>query len=148
MAPDDGHGGHLSEIAAHIRGIPVINNVSGLGTAFMRAGLLTAIATFLYKRAFRRSRTVFFQNGDDRQLFVDQGIVRDEQAQLLPGSRIDLKGFAATGLHPNSARGVTFLLVGQLPWDKGLREYLELSSYSNYESTARLKIALTFLIYN
>jgi len=112
-------------IAAHVRGIPVINNVSGLGTAFMRPGLLAVIAASLYKRSFGRSRTVFFQNGDDRRLFLEKGIVRPEQARLLPGSGIDLRSFVPPASDASRGAGLSFLFVGRLLWDKGLREFVE-----------------------
>ena len=61
-------------LAAHaLSECSVINNVSGLGTAFIKKGLLTRIATALYKLALRRSSTVFFQNRDDLDLFVEEG---------------------------------------------------------------------------
>jgi hypothetical protein len=63
-------------LAAHALGIPVINNVSGLGTAFIRQGLLTRIVSGLYRVALRRSSKVFFQNPEDRDLFVSANIVR------------------------------------------------------------------------
>ena len=39
-------------LAAHMLGIPVLNNVSGLGTAFIRKGPLTKIVSALYRLAF------------------------------------------------------------------------------------------------
>ena len=46
-------------LAAASLGIPVINNISGLGTAFIKPGLLTRVVTRLYRTALRRSATVF-----------------------------------------------------------------------------------------
>src|SRR5688500_15994153 len=69
-------------LAAQALGIRVINNVSGLGTAFIRGGLLQAILTRLYKIAFRRSATIFFQNPDDLALFEARGIVPPGRARL------------------------------------------------------------------
>jgi glycosyltransferase involved in cell wall biosynthesis len=112
-------------LAAHSLGIPVINNISGLGTAFLRRGWLTALVTQLYRTALRRSKTIFFQNHEDRRLFLDKHIVRDDQARLLPGSGIDLERFrAANGLRKD-AGPFAFLFVGRLLWDKGVREYVE-----------------------
>jgi glycosyltransferase involved in cell wall biosynthesis len=112
-------------IAAHSLGIPVINNVSGLGTAFLRRGWLTALATTLYKFAFRRSKTVFFQNADDQDLFLRERIVRPLQARLLPGSGIDLERFQPSAVKPAAAASFVFLFAGRLLWDKGVREYVE-----------------------
>jgi glycosyltransferase involved in cell wall biosynthesis len=109
-------------LAAHARGIPVVNNVAGLGTAFIRAGLLTRVVKFLYRRAFRRSRLVFFQNADDLGEFVRDGIVARGQARRLPGSGVDIARFAPT--QADSGRPFTFLLVGRLLRDKGVGEYV------------------------
>src|SRR5262249_19458106 len=62
-------------LAAQACGIPVINNISGLGTAFIRDTWLTSVVKMLYRAALARSRVVFFQNKDDRSLFVQQGLV-------------------------------------------------------------------------
>lgn len=111
-------------LAAHSLGIGVINNISGLGTAFIREGLLTKVATLLYLLALRRSAVVFFQNRTDRDLFLERGIVRAGQVGLLPGSGIDPTYFA-----PRPARAedgeLRFLLIGRMLWDKGLGEYVE-----------------------
>ena len=77
-------------IVARMLRIPVINNIAGLGTAFIREGLLTRIVSALYTFALRRSATIFFQNSDDSALFVRKAIVRAEQVRLLPGSGVDL----------------------------------------------------------
>lgn len=112
-------------LAAQALGIPVINNVAGLGTAFIKQGLLTRIVSTLYKAAFRRSATIFFQNREDMEMFVGAGLVRAAQARLLPGSGIDLEAF-----RPDTAGGsrdglFRFLLIARLLWDKGVREYVE-----------------------
>ena len=113
-------------LAAHALGIPVINNVSGLGTAFIRQGLLTKIVSSLYRLSFRRSATVFFQNPEDRDLFVSSGIVAAGKTALLPGSGIDLAQFTpAAADESGSERPFVFLLVARLLWDKGVGEYVE-----------------------
>jgi len=112
-------------LAAHWLGIRVINNVSGLGTAFIKQGLLTRIVTGLYKLAFRHSAAIFFQNRDDLTLFVDAGIVRPDQSRLLPGSGIDLDHFQASQAKPSPGRPFRFLLPARLLWDKGVQEYVD-----------------------
>ncbi len=114
-------------MAARLLGIPAINNVSGLGTAFIKQGLITRIATGLYRQAFRKSATVFFQNDEDRAQFVAARIVDIERTRLLPGSGIDLERFKpspeATGLI--AGRPMVFLLIARLLWDKGAQEYAD-----------------------
>jgi glycosyltransferase involved in cell wall biosynthesis len=111
-------------IACHLLGIPVINNVSGLGTAFIKEGWLARLLTFMYSVAFRRSRTIFFQNPDDLELFLGLGVVQGHQARLLPGSGVDLTHFRSSP-SPQQAGGFRFLLVARLLWDKGIGEYIE-----------------------
>ena len=46
--------------------------------------------------ALKRAAVVFFQNPDDRALFIERRMVRADQARLLPGSGVDLDRFAPT----------------------------------------------------
>jgi glycosyltransferase involved in cell wall biosynthesis len=110
-------------LAARLLGIPVVNNVSGLGTAFIKQGMITRVATFLYRQAFRRSATVFFQNDEDRQTFVAAGMVAADCTRLLPGSGVDLDRFVPTPLPTGNP--FRFLLIARLLWDKGVQEYVD-----------------------
>ena len=110
-------------LAASLLGIPVVNNVCGLGTVFLKKNILSAIALLLYKWTFRFPRKVFFQNPDDRDLFISKKLVPAHTADLLPGSGIDLKRFAPSPFKRNSK--FTFLLISRLITDKGILEYVE-----------------------
>lgn len=110
-------------LAARLLGISAINNVSGLGTAFIKQGLLTSIATTLYRQAFRRSATVFFQNDEDRTQFVAARIVDPARTRLLPGSGVDLERFSPAPLPVGQP--FAFLLIARLLWDKGVQEYVD-----------------------
>ena len=111
-------------IAAHALGIPTINNVSGLGTAFIRRGPLTVIVSALYRLAFARSATVFFQNPVDRAMFVGRGLVAAGRAALLPGSGIDTRRYAPDSKPRADDGRFAFLLVARLLRDKGVEEYV------------------------
>ena len=110
-------------LAARLMGVPAIPNVSGLGTAFLSGGWLGRLVDVLYRLAFARCEVVFFQNPDDRRIFVDRGIVTAARARLLPGSGIDLKQFAPAP--PLSGGPPIFLFIGRLLTDKGVREFVE-----------------------
>lgn len=110
-------------LAAQSLGIPTINNISGLGTAFIKVGLLTRIVRALYRTALRRSATVFFQNGEDRALFVAQRLVDPARTVLLPGSGIDLAHFAP--VPETEPPAPVFLLVARLLRDKGVVEFVD-----------------------
>jgi glycosyltransferase involved in cell wall biosynthesis len=109
--------------AAALLGIPVINNVCGLGTAFLKKNLVSAIALYLYKFSFRFAGKVFFQNADDLKFFVNKKLVAGDAADLVPGSGIDLKRFTPGAFKRN--KKFTFLLVSRLITDKGVLEYIE-----------------------
>ncbi len=110
-------------IAASILKIPVINNVCGLGTIFLKNNLVSKIAILLYKWSFRFPKKVFFQNPDDLALFISKKLIRPEIADLVPGSGIDLSRFAPTEFKRN--KSFTFLLISRLISDKGILEYVE-----------------------
>jgi glycosyltransferase involved in cell wall biosynthesis len=109
-------------IAAASAGIPAVPNVSGLGTAFMRGGPLRQLAILLYRFAFRRAPVVFFQNEEDRRLFIDLRIVSADRARVVPGSGIDLEHFRQV---PLPASGPVFLLISRLLRDKGVLEFVD-----------------------
>lgn len=109
-------------LAAQRLGIAVVNNISGLGATFMRKGVLNAIVRTLYRVALKKSRVVFFQNADDRTLFIQGGLVGQVQACLLPGSGVDLQRFAPQAWPISPFR---FLLISRLLWDKGVGEYVQ-----------------------
>ena len=111
-------------LAAHVLRIPVVNNIAGLGAVFIRNSPLTRVVRRLYRLALGRSARVFFQNEDDRRLFVEGGLVRSGVTDLVPGSGIDLGRFAPVPLPAAEGGRVRFLLIARMLWDKGLGEYV------------------------
>lgn len=112
-------------LAARAVGVPLLPNVSGLGTAFIRGGLIQRISVALYREAFRNVPTVFFQNRDDVQLFETLGIVEPAQVAMLPGSGVDCRRFRPKPLPSNETGKAELLFVGRLLGDKGVRELAE-----------------------
>lgn len=112
--------------AASIAGIPVINSVTGLGTVFLHENAVSKIAQFLYKWSFRSAKYVVFQNEDDKKVFIDKKLVREDQVTLIKGSGIDINHFNLIGKDVKSPT-FRFLMVARLLYDKGIREYAEAS---------------------
>jgi glycosyltransferase involved in cell wall biosynthesis len=126
-------------IAAGMLGVPAINNVSGLGTVFLHNNLVSRIAIGLYKFAFRFPQRVFFQNEDDRRLFLERKIVNPGITDVLPGSGIDLNKFPQRVFKRNSP--FVFLMVARLLYDKGVVEYAEAGKILKAEGKkVRLKL--------
>lgn len=99
--------------------------ITGLGYAFQPGsgrGLVTAIASWLYKLSLLRARKVIFQNEDNLNEFVARGIVPRSKCERVFGSGVDLRHYA---VQPLPAGNPVFLCIGRLLGDKGLREYVK-----------------------
>jgi len=113
-------------LAAKMAGVASINNVSGLGTVFLIENLVSKVARGLYRFAFRFPHKVFFQNNDDRELFIRYGLIRPERTGLVPGSGVDLARFRPQPTHEKAADApFTFLMVARVLYEKGIVEYFE-----------------------
>ena len=112
---------------------PVFAMITGLGYGFgglsWRQRLIGWIVQGLYRLALREAAGVMFQNPDDRDLFIQLGLVPpDLPITLLNGSGVDLERYAPRPL----PEAPVFLLIARLLADKGLREY--------YQAARRLKV--------
>ena len=110
-------------LAARSLGIPCVNMIPGLGTAFIKDTWLTRVIEQLYKYSQTWSHKVFLLNMDDMRLFLDRGLVSKEKAELIRCSGIDLEKFAATPPANNAAP--IFLLIARMLKDKGVVEFVE-----------------------
>jgi len=105
--------------------VPFVPNVTGLGTAFLSGGPLWKIVEGLYRRTFAQLPIIFFQNEDDRELFVMRRLVRSvERTRLLPGSGVDLEKFSAVD-YPAKTGAPILLMIARLLRNKGVIEYVE-----------------------
>lgn len=112
----------FGSMAAEYAGVPVINNIAGAGMIYTSDKKLQRfIVSALYRRGLRKSRVVFFQNGDDMELFLKKGLVTPEQCLRLPGSGVDLQRYKPSLLPENVLR---FVFIGRLLKLKGIKEYL------------------------
>lgn len=111
-------------IAAGILNIPVVNNISGLGTLFIKKSFSTNVAKLLYKFSQKKATKVFFQNKYDRDLFLDSKLISKKKCLLIPGSGVNTKRFHPN-LRENKEGKFQFLFIGRLLYDKGINEYIE-----------------------
>lgn len=110
-------------LAANRLNIPVINNVSGLGTVFLNANIVSLIAKQLYRLAFRKAELIFFQNEIDKRDFLKHIKIPEDRVDLLPGSGINLNEFVPLKKESNSR--FNFLMIARILIDKGMYEYVE-----------------------
>ena len=111
-------------ISARIRKIPFFALITGLGFAFQgktfKRRLLTKLVSFLYSIALKNSKAVIFQNKDNRDLFIKNGIVNPTKTHIVDGSGVDIEKY---NFSKQPDTDVSFLLVSRLLGEKGLREY-------------------------
>ena len=112
-------------LACKALGIACISNVSGLGTVFIRKGWVYQLAKILYRISFLVPQRVFFQNNDDRQLFIDLNLVKDSRTGILPGSGINTALYRPVTYKKHFP--FRFLLIARLLNDKGIAEFANAS---------------------
>lgn len=111
-------------LAARLAGIPNIATITGLGYVFMQKNFLQNISKMLYKQAFQFATHVVFENQDDRQLFLQNKIVKSSKTSRVNGAGVDASYFSPlpkNKIHPYPV----FLFVGRLLRDKGIMEFLD-----------------------
>ncbi|SDX93167.1 Glycosyltransferase involved in cell wall bisynthesis [Lutibacter oricola] len=111
-------------IAAGLLKIPTVNNISGLGTLFIKKSFSTYLAKVLYKISQKKASLVFFQNSDDFNLFTTSNIVKKEKCRIIPGSGVDTTVFISKEGVSKNSNNFEFLFIGRLLYDKGIREYV------------------------
>ena len=126
-------------LAASILKIPILPNVSGLGTAFAEGGWLNNVVTHLSKLAFSKLPKVIFQNEEDKKLFIKKKILNESQTLRVLGSGVDLDHFSHSPL-PGEEQ-VAFLLLARMIWHKGVGQFVgatQLLIQEGYEINSRL----------
>jgi len=126
-----------SSIVSALLGVKSISNITGLGTLFIKQTFITKVAKLLYEVALRFNSRVFFQNSDDKELFISNSLVSEDKCELLPGSGVDLNKFIPKIKNTNDDK-FKFLLIARLLKDKGILEFVEAikiikSKYENIE---------------
>jgi len=104
-----------------------VASISGLGFVFIaqgtKAALLRSLVARLYRLALRRDNTqVIFQNPNDRDLFLKQGIIESHQTVMIRGSGVSLADYPVC---PEPQETPVVMLVARLLIDKGVLEFVE-----------------------
>ena len=109
-------------LAARLAGVRNVSTLTGLGYAFIRGGFTSWLARGLYRLALRSAQVVFFHNPDDRQLFLDEGLVTAARSAVVGGSGLRLEDYPPAP-YAEAIPG-RFLFAGRLLVDKGIREFV------------------------
>ena len=101
--------------------IPIISNITGLGTAVEYPGIMRTVLLTVYRFAFKKSRLVYFQNEANRDLFLKEKIVKDNY-DLLPGSGVNVNKFKC--IEYPSSKNIEFIFISRVMKEKGADEYI------------------------
>jgi glycosyltransferase involved in cell wall biosynthesis len=128
------HKGNIyAALLANLLGIRIVCNVSGLGNAFIVGGAAKYALGYLYKFAFWQAHQVFFQNRDDKKLFLDMKLVNPKVVGLLPGSGVDIDYFHPDFNNVSEGNSKTILLVGRMLKEKGVIEFVKAARKFKYD---------------
>lgn len=117
-----------ASLAANQLGIPVINNLTGLGSVVNESGVKKAFIMWLFKLAYRNSACMMFQNETNMKVAINQGMVKGKY-RLIPGSGVDTNRYPLQP-YPEGGDGktgepVVFNYMGRVMHDKGVDDYIE-----------------------
>lgn len=104
-----------------------IANITGLGTAVEKKSMLQKITVGLYKYAFKNINTVFFQNQENMDFFINANISNEKRYKLLPGSGVNLEEF--TYQEYPSSEAINFVFISRIMKEKGIDLYLQAATY-------------------
>lgn len=125
-------------LAAKKYKIPYIANITGLGTAVEKDGIMQQFNIALYKLAFSKIQRVFFQNTENMSFFKNNHIVVDKH-KLVPGSGVNLEHFHI--LDYPSADTTEFVFISRIMQEKGIDQFIESAEYiTNKYSDTRFHV--------
>jgi glycosyltransferase involved in cell wall biosynthesis len=110
-------------IAARIANVRSIAMITGLGTTFIAETWISKVVRILYRHALKSVSCVFFQNLDDKEIFISNRLVDPMVCRLVPGSGINVSKYRFS-IVPNESEFV-FLLIARMLWDKGIGEFVD-----------------------
>jgi glycosyltransferase involved in cell wall biosynthesis len=114
-------------LSARMAGVErICSMIPGLGKVFIATNTLRRAlrkgVILAYKAALLANNFVFFQNTEDKALFIEKGIVRQDQAVMINGSGVNLEDFRPSRLR---AKVNSFILISRIFEEKGIRQYVE-----------------------
>lgn len=110
--------------ACRLLKIPYAVNITGLGTAFQKKGMLRKLVTIMYKVSMKKAKVVFFENSENMEIFLDEKIITKNQACLLNGAGVNLDHYSLLE-YPRDCETTRFLFIGRVMKEKGIDELFD-----------------------
>jgi galacturonosyltransferase len=106
--------------AGRIMKIPYAANITGLGSTFQKDGALKRVIISMYKISLKNAKVVFFENEENRRVFIESKIVDEDKTCLLSGAGVNLEHFGV--LDYPKGEVTKFLFIGRIMREKGVDE--------------------------
>lgn len=115
-------------LAARLARVPaVVSALTGLGHIFVDRSRRAKIVRLLVKIGLRfavnhRNSITIFQNLDDRELFIAEGLISASKTRLVKGSGVDMTHFRPA----QEAQGIPLVvLASRMLWNKGIGVFMQ-----------------------
>lgn len=114
-------------IAANRLHIPVINNLTGIGSVKNQSKPKKDLILRLFRRAYNKSSCVMFQNETNMKDALNNGLVKGDY-MLIPGSGVNTERYPLQE-YPDGGDGIhgdpiVFNYIGRILKDKGIEDYI------------------------
>ena len=114
-------------MAANRLHIPVINNLTGIGSVKNQSKPKKDLILRLFRHAYNKSSCVMFQNETNMRDAIDNGLVKGDY-MLIPGSGVNTERYPLQE-YPNGGDGIhgdpiIFNYIGRILKDKGIEDYI------------------------
>ena len=114
-------------MAANRLHIPVINNLTGIGSVKNQSKAKKDFILRLFRHAYNKSSCVMFQNETNMRDAIDNGLVKGDY-MLIPGSGVNTERYPLQE-YPDGVDGIhgdpiIFNYIGRILKDKGIEDYI------------------------
>lgn len=103
-------------------GIPYICNVTGLGEAVEKKGIMQIITIPMYRYGIRKAQKVFFQNSDNQDFMLRHRMVSGAY-DLLPGSGVNLDKYTPLA-YPKDGT-IQLVFISRIIKEKGIDQFID-----------------------
>lgn len=101
---------------------PYVANITGLGTTFQNDNAVKKMVTLLYKIALKKANIVFFENVENKDIFVAERIVSKIKTYVLNGAGVNTHHYEYCP-YPDG-KCTRFLFIGRIMAEKGFDELI------------------------
>lgn len=109
-------------LAARLLHIPYAVNITGLGTAFQKEGLVKEVVKLLYRVGCGSAKVVFTENPGNKETLCELGLFPPEKVYVLHGAGVNTEHYAFED-YPAESEPLKFLFIGRIMQEKGIDEF-------------------------